>query len=62
MDFSFPGFLGSQSSFESNYEDSEDGANRLETLVTPLILRRRVSEVATDLPAKIITPSSTGTN
>ena len=54
MDFSVPGFLGSQSEFEKLYENQFDGAFRLESLISPLILRRSVAEVAKDLPAKII--------
>ena len=53
MDFAFPNFLGDQNSFESQFTDSLENAKKLETLVTPLILRRRVSEVATDLPERI---------
>lgn len=56
MDFSVPGFLGRQSEFEALYENQHDGASKLEILITPLILRRNVAEVAKDLPAKIIIP------
>jgi SNF2 family DNA or RNA helicase len=56
MEFALPGFLGSKSSFEKNFENPIDGASRLEKLVSPLILRRRVSEVARDLPSKIVIP------
>jgi SNF2 family DNA or RNA helicase len=54
MDFSCPGLLGSRVSFESNYEDTENSANRLEHIVSPLMLRRRVADVADDLPEKIV--------
>ena len=53
MDFAFPNFLGDQKSFESQYINNVEAAEKLETLVTPLILRRRISEVATDLPKRI---------
>jgi SNF2 family DNA or RNA helicase len=56
MDFSVPGFLGTQSDFEKTFEHSTDGAARLENLISPLILRRKITEVAQDLPAKIIIP------
>ena len=56
MDFSVPGFLGSLSHFESTYIDSVESAATLEAIISPLILRRKVSEVAMDLPAKIIIP------
>lgn len=56
MDFAVPGFLGAQSDFERRYEQTLEGAARLERMISPLILRRRVAEVAKDLPAKIIIP------
>jgi SNF2 family DNA or RNA helicase len=58
MDFACPGYLGDQASFESTYVDDPDGAARLEPLVSPLMLRRRVAEVATDLPARIDIPQA----
>lgn len=56
MDFSVPGFLGERGNFESAFENSPDGATRLERLISPLILRRTLAGVAKDLPAKIIIP------
>lgn len=56
MDFSVPGFLGSQQAFESQFEASPTGPAELETIVSPLILRRKVADVAKDLPPKIIIP------
>lgn len=56
MDFSVPGFLGTKADFEASYGNGVEGAEKLEKLVSPLILRRMVSEVAKDLPAKIIIP------
>ena len=52
MDFIVPGYLGSLKEFEKNYEEAA-GAIRLEPIITPLILRRRVKEVADDLPDRI---------
>jgi SNF2 family DNA or RNA helicase len=49
-DFTIPGVLGDQGWFKSAFEDDLDGANRIRALVKPLILRRRVMEVARDLP------------
>lgn len=56
MDFSVPGFLGSLSIFEKTYEDSPHGAGVLEPLVSPLLLRRKMADVATDLPPRIDMP------
>lgn len=56
MDFSCPGLLGTREVFEKNYSNDESGAKKLEVLVSPLMLRRRVADVAKDLPEKIIIP------
>jgi len=55
-DFTIPGFLGQAAAFESEYGDDEFGATALEPLVSPIMLRRRVSEVADDLPDRIDVP------
>lgn len=54
MDFSCPRLLGSKEEFEKKYGDDFDSAEKLETVVSPLMLRRRVVDVAADLPDKII--------
>ena len=59
MDFAVPGFLGGLSDFESAYTDSTADATRLEPIVTPLLLRRLVTNVATDLPPRIDIPQPT---
>ncbi len=56
MDFAVPGYLGTQNEFETSFVNKVESAVILETLVSPMILRRRVSEVAQDLPSKIIVP------
>lgn len=56
MDFVLPGHLGDAKSFETSYPDDTDGAARLEPLVSPLMLRRRVADVAKDLPPRIDIP------
>ena len=56
MDFAVPGFLGDLRNFENLYSENVAGAAVLEPLVSPLILRRRVSEVADDLPDRIDIP------
>lgn len=56
MDFSCPGLLGTHEDFDRNYNDNQESAENLEVIVSPLMLRRRVADVATDLPEKIIIP------
>ncbi len=58
MDFSIPGHLGTQDDFTSSFEDSVEAAARLEELISPVILRRRVCDVATDLPERIDIPQA----
>lgn len=56
MDFVLPGHLGDAKAFEADYPDDTDGAARLEPQVSPLMLRRRVADVAQDLPPRIDIP------
>lgn len=58
MDFAVPEFLGELEEFERSYADDDGGAASLEPLVSPLILRRTVAEVATDLPGRIDIPQA----
>ena len=53
MDFILPNYLGSLENFESLYKNNPESASKLEPFVTPLIIRRRVKEVASDLPDRI---------
>lgn len=53
MNFVAPGYLGSRRDFDRRFGDSVDGAQSLEPLITPLMLRRRVKDVAKDLPPRI---------
>lgn len=55
-DFAVPGLLGKLSEFETQHPDTVDGAALLEPVVSPIILRRRVSDVAKDLPERIDIP------
>jgi SNF2 family DNA or RNA helicase len=55
-DFAIPGLLGDQASFEQRFADDRFGAAALEPLISPVMLRRRVSEVAKDLPERIDIP------
>lgn len=56
MDFVLPGYLGDAKSFEKQFLNNTDGAAQLEPLISPLMLRRRVAEVAQDLPPRIDIP------
>ena len=56
MDFVLPGYLGDLTAFEARYADNDADASSLEPLVSPVILRRRVQEVAKDLPPRIDIP------
>lgn len=56
MDFVLPGYLGDAKSFEAHFADDSEGATLLEPLVSPLMLRRRVADVAQDLPPRIDIP------
>ena len=56
MDFAVPGYLGTLEDFRSRFQDDVDGATHLEPLVSPLMLRRLVENVAQDLPERIDIP------
>jgi len=58
FDFVIPGFLGTQQAFEQRFQNNPRCASDLEPLVSPIILRRTVSEVAKDLPERIDTPQA----
>jgi SNF2 family DNA or RNA helicase len=58
MDFAVPQYLDNKNDFERKYEKNPDGAVMLEKVISPLILRRRVSDVAKDLPARIDIPQA----
>lgn len=54
MDFCVPGLLGTQSSFESNVPDDLSGAGKIEPILSSVMIRRLVKDVADDLPEKIV--------
>lgn len=58
MDFAIPGHLGTLGEFQATYEDSVDAAARLEELISPVMLRRLVRDVANDLPERIDIPQA----
>jgi SNF2 family DNA or RNA helicase len=55
-DFALPGLLGDLSVFRGRFEDTVSDARQLGLLVSPAILRRRVADVAIDLPELIEIP------
>ena len=52
-DFVIPGILGTVNEFDLNFHDDADSAQRLASLTAPFRIRRRVSDVASDLPERI---------
>ena len=55
-DFVLPGHLGILSEFEKRFPDTDPGATELEPLASGIMLRRRVRDVAADLPPRIDVP------
>lgn len=52
-DFAIPCLLGAQSEFEAEFPDNIEAGQRLGSLTDPIILKRRVADVAADLPERI---------
>jgi SNF2 family DNA or RNA helicase len=52
-DFAIPGMLGDRALFEMDFPDTVDAGRALGKLTDPVILRRRVRDVAADLPDRI---------
>ena len=55
-DFIAPGQLGALRDFERRFADTVNHAKQLEPLVSAMMLRRRVRDVAKDLPSRIDIP------
>jgi len=53
VDYCLPNLLGTLAEFEANYSNSEESAQELSRIVAPIVIRRRVAEVAKDLPELI---------
>ena len=53
IDFAVPSVLGSRNEFAANYPDSLQSARELGEITDPLILKRRIADVADDLPERI---------
>jgi len=56
MDFAYKNYLCTQKEFENQYMDNEISHYDLEKVVKPLILKREVSNVAQQLPERIVIP------
>jgi SNF2 family DNA or RNA helicase len=56
IDFIAPSFLGTLTDFEHNFSDTTDSAIAIEPFVSPMILRRTIAQVASDLPERIDIP------
>jgi SNF2 family DNA or RNA helicase len=57
-DFVLPGLLGQRGDFESLFDNTNLDASQLAPLIAPILLRRRVKEVAKDLPERIDIPQA----
>lgn len=52
-DFAIPGILGDRAGFEIEFPDTVEAGQALSRVTDPIILRRRVADVAGDLPERI---------
>ena len=56
IDFINPGVLGTVTEYKSEYPDDSEGASKIEPILSAMMIRRLVENVATDLPEKIVVP------
>lgn len=56
MDYVAPGVLGSLPEFSSQYSDDSESAKKIEPILSPIMVRRRVADVAKDLPERVDIP------
>lgn len=54
VDFAIPGLFGTLASFNQNVTDDVLGAEKIEPILSPIMIRRLVKDVANDLPEKIV--------
>lgn len=54
IDFIQPGLLGTLNSFNKHITDNIEGGKKIEPILSALMVRRSVSDVAKDLPDKVI--------
>lgn len=58
LDFAMPGCLGTCREFEATYSDDLLGAEKIEPVLSALMIRRRVADVAKDLPERVDIPEA----
>lgn len=51
-DLCLPGILGSWAEFQTRFPDTQESATRLSSITGPIVLKRRVADVAKDLPER----------
>lgn len=56
VDFVSPGLLGDLSEYTRLFSDDISGGQQVERILSPLMIRRLVRDVANDLPEKVIIP------
>ena len=54
IDFVQPGLLGSLEKYKESITDDVSGGKKIEPILSPLMIRRLVADVAQDLPEKIV--------
>ena len=55
-DFVIPGLFGTQADYNRAVTDDIAGADKVEPMLSPIMIRRMVKDVATDLPEKVVIP------
>jgi SNF2 family DNA or RNA helicase len=58
VDFIAPSFIGTLAEFNQNYPDCLESAEKIEPILSAFMIRRRVSEVAQDLPERVYIPQA----
>ncbi|MGF7011621.1 SNF2 family DNA or RNA helicase [Lachnospiraceae bacterium PF1-21] len=58
VDFVLPGLLGSKSEYEKYISDDVEGGEKIEPILSPIMIRRNVADVAGELPEKVIIPQA----
>lgn len=56
IDYAIPGIIGSVDAFVKAFSDDIGGAESIQPILSSLMIRRKVADVAKDLPEKIIVP------
>lgn len=54
LDYTQPGLLGSLQNYKDNFTDDVQGGQLIEPILSPLMIRRLVADVAKDLPEKVV--------